>query len=110
MVVAALLLREPEFGNARLVQFTGYLRHHELLGLTGQHIVPLTKSEPNKWGILATPEELAVRSKMQQFDESVLLDWAWLPALGGWLRRLGDSSDGMQTLFGYDHRSYTATL
>jgi len=110
MVAAAFFLREPKFGIALLVQFIGYLRPHELLGLTGQHIVPPTKSEPNKWGILIAPEELAVRSKTQQFDESVLLDWTWLPALGSWLKRLADSSEGKQTLFGYDHRSYTATF
>jgi len=106
MIAAAFHLGELLFGVALLVQFIGYLRPHELLLLTARHIVPPSISEPGKWGILIAPEELAIRSKTQQFDENVVLDWMWLPALGEWLRRLTKDKNQQEPLFGCDHQRF----
>ena len=58
------------------------------------------------WGLLVGPEEQAVRSKTQRFDESVLLDWEELPSLGRWLEKLKQHNEGVHNVWGATYNEY----
>ena len=109
LIAAAFHLGEMLFGVALLVQFIGHLHPHELLVLTARHIVPPSIREPGKWGVLIVPEEFAVCSKTQQYDENIGLDGVWPPALGEWLRQLTKDKNRKAPLFGYDHQWISMT-
>lgn len=108
MVGAALFLNEVRFATALLVQYIGYLRPHKLLGMTEASLVPPTTGLSNVWGVLLAPESHGIRSKTQQFDESVTIDWVHLTALSRLLRRGKQSVRGENKLWGLVHKGYTA--
>lgn len=110
MVGASFFTNEAKFGTALMVPYIGYLRPHELLSMTGNGLIPPTASQPNVWGILLAPESEGVRSKTQQFDESVTIDWVHLPALGRRLHALKRSAGRREELWGLGHRAFSLTF
>ena len=108
MVGAAFFLKLEKLGVALTVQFVGYLRPHELLSLTPRHLVAPSSFDANVWGLLLAPEELAVRSKTQVFDESVTLDWAEIPALGDRLREYRRGTEAESSIWGFDSKRFDA--
>ena len=67
---------------AYLLGFYAYLRPYELVSLKAAQIIQPTSQATGTWGILLSPSEHARASKTGQLDESVLVDWKAVPALG----------------------------
>ena len=80
LVGATLSRRAWKRAVAYLLGFWCYLRPGELLGLKVSQLIAPQQGAMDTWGVRA--------SRTSQFDESVLLDWPEVPALGRALRRL----------------------
>ena len=97
-----------EFATMLLVQFCGYLRPSELVTLTAcQVIAPVLGSQTAHWALLLAPQEEKRSSKTNAFDESVLLDWSDLPALGRGLARFRRGKSGRTPLWTLSQPDYT---
>jgi len=110
MVGTAYALNQPMFGLALLIQFSCYLRPHELLALKRRQLVPPASQTPLVWGLLLAPEGHGERSKTQQFDESVLVDWVHLPSFAQALRKLWATKHDDERLWRFEHQEFNQTF
>ena len=107
MVGAALFAQRPDIALGLMLQFLCYLRPGELVCLKrGQVVAPQSASFTNHWAVLLAPEEEAVTSKTQEFDESVLIDWPGLWGLYQLLRRHVAPLSATDALWTFDHKEY----
>ena len=89
LIGAAASINRRDFGLALLIQFCGYFRPSELLGIVTDRLIPPQKfSGSGAWAVLLSPQEEAIGSKTHEFDESVLLDWEIFTSLKPLLDRL----------------------
>ena len=98
-----------EFALMLLLQFCCYLRPAELLSLTACQVIdPVRGSQTSHWALLLAPQEEKRSSKTNAFDESVLIDWLDLPALGrglAWARR---GKTARMSMWPYNQQQYNA--
>ena len=91
-----------------MVQFDTYLRPSECLGLrVDQLIPPLPGSGTKFWALLLAPEEEAIPTKTQEFDESILLDSPELVYLYPRFSALKKRS-GRDLVWSFDYRKFSS--
>ena len=87
LVGAAVSRMEEWAALGYLLTFYCYLRPHEMTNLTAAQVVAPARGSQGIWGLLLAPSEEQRGSKTQQMDESVLVDWTEVLALGRLLSR-----------------------